>query len=292
VIATFFNVAFVSLILYCVLAMQRTDYAIGLADLVSGFSLKLPPDTLILALTAFGITGISAGEIFVYPNWCIEKGYAAWTGPRDDSTEWAERARGWMRVMTWDAVVSMVVYTVATVAFYLLGAAVLEPQGAVADGQEVVWQLSRISTEVLGQGTAALFMLGAFMVLLSTLFANVAGHSRLWTDCLGIWGLRDAANPRERRQTLAVLAWILPFVWAVTFIATKKTIALVIVLGVTNTFFLVVVAYQALVFRYRNTEKRLAPSLCYDALLWVSILTIAVVAVNVAWDTYLNTVGG
>ena len=38
---------------------------------------------------------------------------------------WCERARGWLRVMQWDAWMSAVVYTFATVAFYLLGAGVL-----------------------------------------------------------------------------------------------------------------------------------------------------------------------
>ena len=38
------------------------------------------------------------------------------------------RARGWLRVMQLDAWFSMVVFTLATVAFYLMGAAVLNHQ--------------------------------------------------------------------------------------------------------------------------------------------------------------------
>ena len=45
--------------------------------------------------------------------------------PRNDSPEWLDRARGWLRVMRLDVWVSLIVYTVATLAFYFLGAATL-----------------------------------------------------------------------------------------------------------------------------------------------------------------------
>ena len=63
-----------------------------------------------------------AGERSAYPYWCVEKGYARFAGPREDSDAWRRRARGWIRVMHCDIIVSMAVYTLATVAFYMLGA--------------------------------------------------------------------------------------------------------------------------------------------------------------------------
>ena len=292
VMSTLFNVVFVSLIVFCVFAVQSTDYAFSREDVAGGFSLSVPPGALMLALTAFGITGLSAGEIFVYPTWCIEKGYAAWAGPRDGSPEWAARARGWMRIMTYDSLVSMVVYTVATVSFYILGATVLQPQGEIADGPEMVSQLSRIFTDVMGKGTMLLFMFGAFMVLFSTAFANAAGHSRLWVDFLGMCRLYDPDDTNSRSRALAILAWVMPAIWGLSYIAFQKPIALVIVLGIANSVFLLVVAYQAMVFRYRNTREELKPSLGFDALLWLSIVTIGVMAVRVGWNTYKDAFGG
>ncbi len=281
-----------SLVLFCLIAVQRTVFAFGLSDVASGFSLQVPPGALTLALTAFAITGLSAGEIFVYPSWCIEKGYAAWTGPRDGSPEWAARARGWMRVMTYDALVSMVVYTVATVAFYFLGAAVLAPQGAVVDGSNVVRQLSQIFTDVIGGQTMTLFMVGAFMVLFSTAFSNLAGHSRLWVDLLGICRICDSSNPATRKRLLTILAWVMPVFWCLSYIAVRKPIALVIVLGISNSIFLLVVAYQSLVFRYRNTDSALTSSKGFDAFLWLSVLTIGFMAARVALITYLDATQG
>ena len=70
-----------------------------------------------------------------YPYWCLEKGYARFSGARDQTTEWAVRAKGWMRVMRCDAWCSMVLYTFATLAFYLLGAGALGVVGLAADSE-------------------------------------------------------------------------------------------------------------------------------------------------------------
>ncbi len=84
------------------------------------------------------------------PYWCIEKGYARVAGPRSDDEDWGRRARGWLRVMQLDAWFSMVVFTVATVAFYLLGAAVLHPQGLDPKGAGMIATLSQMYVKPLG----------------------------------------------------------------------------------------------------------------------------------------------
>ncbi|HEX6739301.1 MAG TPA: Nramp family divalent metal transporter, partial [Vicinamibacteria bacterium] len=44
--------------------------------LAEGLRLQLPPQGLITAVAVFGITGVGASELFMYPYWCVEKGYA------------------------------------------------------------------------------------------------------------------------------------------------------------------------------------------------------------------------
>ena len=193
-IATGLNFIFVISILYCVIAVQWTPYGFSFGDFVSGFTFQLPSDSMVHALAAFGITGVAAGEITIYPYWCLEKGYAAWTGPNDGSPEWARRARGWTRVMTIDALVSMIIYTMATIAFYLLGATVLRAQGSYPEGNELILSLSQMFTQVLGEGSMTVFMICAFTVLFSTIFANTAGFSRLWTDFYGVAGWVDTGE--------------------------------------------------------------------------------------------------
>jgi Mn2+/Fe2+ NRAMP family transporter len=275
------NTVFIAVLFYCLLMVQRTPYAFSVADVASGFTFRLPPEGAVMAMSVFGIVGLGAGEIVFYPYWCIEKGYAAWTGPDDGSPAWAARARGWVRVMKMDALVSMVVYTVSTCAFYLLGAAVLRTEETIAqDGNQFILKLSSLFTEILGPQARVIFMIGAFTVLFSTAFANTAGFSRMWTDWLGISGLFDPNHPAARRRSLAILAWILPFSWAAAYLFMQKPWLMVVIMGVSNTLFLIVVSYKALVFRYRYPCPALRPTVWYDIALWIGFFTINFVGIH------------
>src|SRR5690606_4290602 len=129
-----------------VIALQfTTSWAISAQDIINGLSFRLPPSSqdgskqaLATALAAFGIIGVGASELVAYPYWCLEKGYARFTGPRDKSSAWAARARGWMNVLRWDAWCSMIVYAIATIAFYLLGAATLGRIGLHPGGFDLI----------------------------------------------------------------------------------------------------------------------------------------------------------
>src|SRR4030095_16885250 len=126
----------------CVIALTWTDYPVSASGIADGLSLSVPGSGIALAFAAFGITGVGASELFAYPYWCLEKGYARAAGPRSSDPDWGPRARGWLKVMKIDAWFSMVVFTVATVAFYLLGAAVLHPQRIQPKGPEMLRALS------------------------------------------------------------------------------------------------------------------------------------------------------
>jgi hypothetical protein len=272
------NLAFVSTILYCNIAILRTEYSYRLSDLAAGLSFQMPKESLGLAAAVFGITGIGSGEIVMYPYWCLEKGCAAWTGPRDNSEDWARRARGWIRVMQLDAVLAMIAYTIVTCGFYLLGAALLRPQGDIADGSRLVAQLSGLFTGVLGERSRAVFMVCAGSVLFSSLFSNTAGLSRLWVDLLGLFRLIDLREARQRQRVIAVLAWILPAVWALVYLTIQRPLFLIMLMGISNALFLLVVGWQALRFRHLHSDPRLRPSAAYDAALWLSLAAIAAVA--------------
>src|SRR5437762_9919878 len=124
-------------------------------------------------------------------------GYARAVAPRNFAPSWADRARCWTRVMQRAAWFSMIVFTVATVAFYLLGAAVLHPQGLDPKGSEMIPTLSLMYLRPL-QGTPLEayrgltrvgFLVGAWAVLFKTLYVATAANSRLTVDFLGLAGL-------------------------------------------------------------------------------------------------------
>jgi len=102
-----------------VVSLQYTEqWSLSLSQFVDGLSFKLPESVpgeknpLHMALATFGIIGVGATELITYPYWCLEKGYAKWTGPRSEDAAWASRAKGWMRVMLYDAFLSMVVFMI------------------------------------------------------------------------------------------------------------------------------------------------------------------------------------
>ena len=108
---------FTALSLYFI---QFTSYDFTLGDVLSGLTFQLPREAVAVAIGAFGITGMAGEEIIYYNYWCLEKGYARYSGPEEKSEEWRQRARGWIRTMYLDAILAMVVYTSVTAIFYLL----------------------------------------------------------------------------------------------------------------------------------------------------------------------------
>lgn len=256
-----------------------TPYAISADEIWSGLQFQLPREAVAVAIGAFGITGVGADEIIYYNYWCLEKGYAAYTGPVSDTAAWRQRARGWMRVMYLDALLAMVLYTLVTAAFYLLGAAVLHARGGIPEGYAMVETLSEMYTRTLGPGARWVFLAGAFVVLFSTLFAALAAWTRLVADLFGRLGWINFHDPAQRRRAIALLAWILPLLWALLFAFIQLPVLMVISGGIVGSFLLFLVVYAALYFRYRRLHPAFLPGRLYDTALWLSALAILLVGV-------------
>ena len=170
-------VVFTILTVGCAVLLFKHPGYFSWAELMNGLSFSPPEGGFVTAVAVFGITGIGATELVIYPYWCLEKGYARFAGRRDNSAAWQSRAQGWIQVMGVDVLNSMVIYTVSTVAFYLLGAGVLHSLGVVPQGAEMVNMLSTMYTATLGPWSRELFLVGAVAVLYSTVFASTAAHS-------------------------------------------------------------------------------------------------------------------
>ena len=265
--------------LACVYFLQFTPYALSWSQIVEGLSFELPVAALGVAVGAFGITGVGGDEIIYYNYWCIEKGYAAYTGKRDDSPAWIARAKGWIHVMYWDAIISMIGYTLVTAAFYLLGAGVLHQMGKVPEGNETIEILAQIYTESLGAWAKPAFLWGAFIVLFSTLFAALASWIRVYTDAFGQLGWIQFEEMAQRRRTLAMLAWFFPLAWAFAYMVVKAPVFMVLTGGIVGSVILFIVVYVAIYFRYQRTPDSLKPSKTYDLIFWISAISIALVGV-------------
>ena len=252
----------------CAVLLGWTPFAPTAEDFLSGFRLGLPAGGIAVAFATFGLTGVGAAELIMYPYWCLEKGYARFVGPREGSAAWERRARGWIRVMQADVLVAMVVYTTATVAFYILGAAVLHGMGAVPAGYEMVSTLSNMYTSTLGQGAFYLFLVGAFFVLYSTLFATVASSSRVITDFLRLVGVARIDSESQLLFWRRVVIVGVPTLYVVLYGWVAQPVFMVIIGGIFQACMLPVISFSTMYLRYRHTDRSIRPSLTIDVLLW------------------------
>lgn len=265
-----------------VVALQNTEHwHIPARALLKGLSFRLPEATagvnpLTTALATFGIIGVGASELCAYPYWCIEKGYARFTGVRSADPAWAARARGWMRVMHFDAFTSMLIYTTATLAFFLMGVAVLYNDGLDPDGMRMISTLTHAYVPVFGQHAGWLFLIGAIAVLYSTFLAATAGNARMWTDCCKLYGLIDRDRQSTHDRTVTAFSVGLPFVCLGVFCSGVNPVRVILLSGMMQSLLLPMIGTGALYFRYTRTDPRLRPSLAWDLALIISCLGLLV----------------
>ena len=284
-------VAFTLITIGNVFALQQTSYALSSAEILQGLSFGLPGGdaALITALATFGIIGVGATELISYPYWCIEKGYARSTGPREPSGAWLQRAQGWFNVMKWDAFASMIIYTLATAAFYLMGVCVLYSEGRDPEGMRMVGTLSRSYVPIFGEYARWLFLIGAFAVLYSTFIVANAGNARMIADFCGVVGL--SSSDHESRQRVKLVQWIstlLPLVCAIVFLFFPEPVKLIKIAGLTQAAMLPMLGYAAIHFRRNVTDERLRPGRLWDAALGISTVALLLAAGWGVWKAAVD----
>jgi Mn2+/Fe2+ NRAMP family transporter len=259
--------------------VQKTGFAVTWPDIAGGLSFQLPKATVGFALAAFGLTGVGGDEILSYNYWCIEKGYARFSGPKEESTGWRQRARGWIRVMYLDAFLSMIVYTIVTAAFFLLGASILYQRGEVPEGYQMIETISRIYTDSVGPAAKNIFLLGSFVVLFSTLFAALAIRTRVFSDLFGVLKWIDFGNLKVRMRTIRILAVVFPVLWTIAFLVVKLPVLMVTIGGIATFVMLIIVVIAGAWFRFGPGEKVLPPGKFYKFALILCCLSILAVGI-------------
>lgn len=207
-----FVMTFTALTVSGALLMQGTEFATRFDDVVSGFQFEFSTSFAVLALAAYGYTGVNSGEISAYSYWCIEKGYPARIGRYDGSPAWYARAHGWLKVLRTDIWITLVLLTCATIPFYFLGAGVLHAMGQQPEGSETITVLSHMFTETLGSWSLYLFAVGAFSILYSSSIAGVAAGARYVPDYLIELGFISRQRLDLRYGIIRLYCVIVPFI--------------------------------------------------------------------------------
>ncbi len=266
---------FTLITLLSAVVLTRMPEYFSWSDVWQGFTFKLPDAGLATALAVFGITGVGATELYMYTYWCVEKGYARYTGPHEESEAWRRRARGWVRVMNVDVICSMIIYTVATIAFYLLGAGILHSMGQVPSTSDMIPILSNIYTQTLGGWAKWLFYIGAIIVLYGTIFAATAGHSRMFADFMRLQGAfqHDDMKARNRwRDIFIVVLTVIPVCFY--FIFGEQPVAMVKWGGLAQAWTLPIISLGTVYLVYRHMPREMRATAVGHLLLWLGAIVI------------------
>lgn len=288
-VSTILVAGFTGVTVFNLAALQTTEtYAIHWDEILYGLSFHLPESSastkaMFTALATFGIIGVGATELLAYPYWCLERGYARFAGPRDTSDAWAQRARGWLTVMRWDCWCSMLVYTFATLAFYLLGATVLYRTRQSPDNEQVVPTLTAMYSEVFGNWTAGVFLVGAFAVLYSTFFVATAGHARTTADGLRVFRVA-AQTPESFQWWVRLLSGVLPVVCFLIYVWNKQPVTLVLISGMAQAVMLPMLGGAALYYRYCRADRRITPGRIWDFFLALSVIGLSIAGLWGGWQ--------
>lgn len=263
---------FITLLAAILLIGSPTFHA---AEMMQGFAFEIPKEGLAIAIAVFGITGVGATELYVYTYWCMEKGYARNTGPYVNTDAWRRRARGWAHVMNIDVVFSMIIYTVATVAFYLLGAGILHPAGQVPKGADMIPVLSNIYTQTLGGWAQYLFYAGAIIILWGTIVAATAGHSRMCSDLMRLLGKFEHDDLKARNRWRDIFVVVLTVIPVIMFwIFGQAPVQMVTWGGMAQAAMLPIISCSTLYLYYKHMRRSLHAPAWMVTLLWVAALFI------------------
>ena len=274
---------FTLLTVVCTVLLQWTGFAITWADVQHGVSMSVPPTmstTLMLAaLAMFAGTGVGCGEMWSYTYWCVEKGYARNIGEAQPGQQWPRRARGWIRVMYADVLLTMVIYTVSTVCFYFLGCAILFAKKLNPEGPQTISILSNAYTESLGNWAATLFVVGAFFVLFTTVLAGVGGTSRLMADALGVIGIIDPRNYPARLRFIRVFIVVSLAMSCIAYwLFQNPPKMLAITSTVIAALMYPILGLGVLYLRHCKVDRRIVPGTRTTVWLWVCGISLAVIS--------------
>lgn len=262
-----FVMIFTGLTITSAILMQNTEYATHWDDVLGGFTFEFKVEYAVLALAAYGYTGVNAGEISSYSYWCIEKGYPARIGPYEDSPAWHHRAHGWLKVLRTDVWITLGLLTLATIPFYFLGAGVLHATGQTPSGNNTLLALSHMFTETLGEWSLWVFAVGAFCILFSSTVAACAGGGRYIPDYLMELGFlsRDRVDVRYK-----IIRWYglgIPFVGLLLYAGFQQPVLMVTIAASFAAIMLPVQSGLTLYFQAARLPRTVRPGKLASAFL-------------------------
>lgn len=127
----------------------------------------------------------------------------------------------------------------------------------------MIEKLALIYTESLGPGVKTAYLIGAFFVLFSSVFATCAAMTRLYSDGTGVLGWYDFKDVVKRKKVVAFLAFLFPALWVLMYKTINLPVLMILSGGVVGSVLLLLVGYAAIHFKYQRKLDQ-AESKIYD----------------------------
>ena len=83
---------------------------------------------------------------------------------------------------------------------------------------------------------------------------HLAAWTRTFADIFGAMGWINFKDMQQRRRTIAILAWIIPFLWALIYILIREPVVMVIIGGIITSIILFIVIFAVYNFRYKRLD--------------------------------------
>jgi manganese transport protein len=172
-----------------------------------------------------------------------------------------------------------------------LGAAILHAKQLKVESSKMIDTLSNMYLSAFGQWSFWLFLVGAIVVLYSTIFGATASNARLLADALSIFGLRRYANAEDRMRWVKISCVILPVAFTSVFLIFENPVTLVFWGAIAQGIMLPFLAGAALYFHFTNPRKELRAkpaSLCALSLAAILMTALGIYQVNDAIQAKLK----
>nr|WP_309100014.1 Nramp family divalent metal transporter [Fredinandcohnia onubensis] len=212
---------------------QSDQFSYSVVELVKGMSFSLPEGSVLISLAVLGSVGAGI-ELIYYSTWILSKGYVKHAHIEESNeAKKHERIKYWFSVLKLDTWIGTTATFLVTLAFFITGSVVLGAAGEIPDGVNVVEKISRVFTDVLGQGYFVIFMIGALAGLATTALGIADGTARMVIDLRKEF-TKTESNTKSFNKVYTItvvsviFAWIIfyMFISAPTFLITIGTAAL------------------------------------------------------------------
>ncbi|WP_255500657.1 Nramp family divalent metal transporter [Micromonospora sp. Llam0] len=295
------GVEWVSRVLGVALALGAVVAAIqvgpDLTEAAAGF-VPVPPDDLRVAeiLPWLGFLSNGAAGLMWYSYWITAKGIghagvpaADRRDPRHLDSHQIDRVRGWLRTMTLDSTFAVVGVALITVAFLILGAELLRPEGIVPAEADVARDLTRLFSEVFGSVGFWLMVVGLVSAFWTATLTNIDGWQRLYTD-----GVRRVLPARLADHTLtrpavisrtAIVLWLAILPYAV-FLVFGNPVALLTLAGSIEAVHIPLVAGLVLWLNRRTMPRALRAGRAATALVVAAVVFFTWFALYYLWQQF------